>query len=152
MPRDTTTGSRSAGVPGAGRAFAGVIASGCLLLLSLAAWMSPSADGYGTHTQLGLRECSWATMLDRPCPTGGMTTAFAFAAEGSFVASAAAQPFGLLLALGTAIAFWGSLHVALFGSALGHTASGLIRPSVLWIMGGAALAAWAYKFLTWSSA
>lgn len=131
---------------------AGLIASGCLLILSVAAWLSPSPDGHGTHTQLGMRECSWATMLDRPCPTCGMTTAFAFAAEGMFVASAAAQPFGFLLALGTAIAFWGSLHVALFGSAIGQSASGMIRPSVLWIMGGAALAAWAYKIVTWSSA
>lgn len=139
-------------MPRATRAFAGLIASGCFLLLSVAAWLSPSPDGYGTHTQLGVSECSWATMFDVPCPTCGMTTAFAHAAEGSFVASAAAQPFGFLLVLGTAIAFWGSLHVALFGSAIGQTATGMIRPSVMWIMGGAALAAWAYKIVTWSSA
>jgi hypothetical protein len=78
-----------------------------------------------------------------------MTTAFAHAADGSFAASFAAQPMGLILALGTAMVFWGSLHVAIFGSAVGQFAARMVQPTTLWIFGGAAAAAWAYKIVTW---
>ena len=78
-----------------------------------------------------------------------MTTAFAHAVEGSFTASMAAQPMGFVLAIGTAIVFWGALHVAVFGSAVGQFAVQMVRPSTLWIFGGAAAAAWAYKIVTW---
>lgn len=78
-----------------------------------------------------------------------MTTAFAYAAEGSFTASMAAQPMGFMLAMGAATIFWGALHVAVFGSAVGQFAAHMVRPSTLWIFGGAAAAAWAYKIVTW---
>lgn len=128
---------------------AGVLAGACLSLLLVATSLAPSVDGHGTHTQLGLKSCAWASLFDMPCPSCGMTTAFAHAAEGSFTASMAAQPMGFILAIGTAIVFWGALHVALFGSAVGQFAIQMVRPSTLWIFGGAAAAAWAYKIVTW---
>ena len=131
------------------RVLAGVLAGACLSLLILAAWLSPSSDGHGTHTQLGFRPCAWASLSDKPCPSCGMTTAFAYAAEGSFTASMAAQPMGFMLAMGAATIFWGALHVAVFGSAVGQFAAHMVRPSTLWIFGGAAAAAWAYKIVTW---
>jgi len=125
---------------------------GCLGVLGLAAGLRPATDGHGTHEQLGLRACPWITGLDTPCPTCGMTTAFSHAAEAQFVAGFFAQPLGLLMAIATATVFWGALHVALTGSSLGVVASKAIRPRVLWFVGGLALAAWAFKMLTWNPA
>jgi hypothetical protein len=35
-----------------------------------------------THTQLGLPPCNFVVMFDRPCPSCGMTTSFAFLVRG----------------------------------------------------------------------
>lgn len=128
---------------------AGLLAGGCLALLIVAAVLRPASDGHGTHTQLGLRPCTWTMYFDAPCPTCGMTTSFTHAADGAFLDSFLTQPLGFVLALGTSITFWGSLHVAVFGSRLGRYAARLGRPKVFWSLGGAAAAAWAYKILTW---
>lgn len=129
--------------------FAAVIAAGCLAVLGLAAWLRPDAAGHGTHTQLGLPPCTWATALGEPCPTCGMTTSFAFAAHGDLGRSFIAQPFGAVLAIGAAATFWGALHVLLTGSCLGRMAGRMFMPRPLLVLGGAALAAWAYKLVTW---
>lgn len=132
------------------RALCAVGAIGCAALLIVAAMLTPSANGHGTHTQLGLAACDWAAGFGAPCPTCGMTTAFAWAAEGHIVAAAASQPFGLFLALATAAAFWVCLHVALTGSrALTIVSRTALRPRVVWTGALAFLAAWGYKALTW---
>ena len=74
-----------------------------------------------------------------------MTTAFAHAAHGHPVASFRTQPFGALLALAAAGAFWGGLHVAIFGSRLGALGGRLLRPRAVMIAAGLLLAAWGYK-------
>jgi hypothetical protein len=76
-----------------------LLAAGLLGLLGVARWLEPDARGYGTHTQLGLGPCAFAAMTGRPCPTCGMTTAFAWFARGSFGASWRASPAGCLIAL-----------------------------------------------------
>jgi hypothetical protein len=132
------------------RRLGGVLVTvGCGSVLGIAAWLDPSAAGLGTHTQLGLPPCGWAMTLNRPCPTCGMTTAFADAAHARFADAFLAQPFGLLLALGTAAAFWAGLHVALTGSHLGRLCGRMLTPRVLWILAALAAAAWAYKWATW---
>jgi hypothetical protein len=80
-----------------------------------------------------------------------MTTAFACAAHGRFVDAFLAQPFGLLLAIGTAAAFWVGLYVAFTGSHLTRLYGTLLSPRVLWILTALALAAWAYKWVTWNT-
>lgn len=131
------------------RLLAGLLAGACLALLLVASGLAPSADGHGTHTQLGMKPCGWASVFDLPCPSCGMTTSFAHAANGSFSASMVTQPMGFILALSTAAVFWGALHATIFGSAVGQFAVRMIRPTSLWIFGGAAAAAWAYKIVTW---
>lgn len=146
----SSRGSTVQSKPGtAERTLAGVLAVGCLAVLGVAAALSAASDGHGTHTQLGLRPCTWAIYFDAPCPTCGMTTSFSHAADGDFAASFLTQPMGFLLAIGTAVTFWGSAHVAVFGSNLGRYAFRLGGAKVFWSAGGAAAAAWAYKIMTW---
>lgn len=131
------------------RIIAGLTALGAISVLSLAAYLRPASAGYGTHEQLGMLPCTWAAVLDRPCPTCGMTTSFAHAANGSILASFAAQPFGAFLALLTASAFWGGMHVCMTGSRLGRVYTLLLRQRSLWILGALLLGAWLYKLATW---
>lgn len=131
------------------RIFAGLVAVGSLGVLTLASVLTPSASGFGTHEQMGMTACTWAAAFDKPCPTCGMTTAFAHAADGDVLASFAAQPFGAVLALLTATVFWGSLHVAATGSQLGLLAGRMLGSRTLWIAGAMAIAAWGYKIMTW---
>jgi hypothetical protein len=76
-----------------------VSAAVILGLLVLAGKLEPDPSGFGTHTQLGLRPCSFMTTTGRPCPTCGMTTAFAWVARGRFDRSWQANPAGCMFAL-----------------------------------------------------
>lgn len=132
------------------RRIIGVMVSvGALTVLAIAARLAPSSTGAGTHVQLGLFQCGWLSAFGKPCPTCGMTTAFAHAAHAQLPQAFLAQPLGALLALATSAAFWAGLHVAFTGSDLGRVGSNLLRPRVLWTLAAAAAAAWAYKLLVW---
>jgi len=139
-PRRATPGERLA---------AALLAMGCLAVLSVAAWLHADPNGHGTHTQLGLSQCAWAEYFDAPCATCGMTTSFAYAADGSWGASVLTQPFGALLVVLTSVVFWGSLHVSATGSRLGAAVGPLLSMRILMVAAGLFLAAWAYKWWTW---
>jgi len=79
---------------------AGVLAVS-LGVLAVAVWLKPDPAGFGTHEQLGLAPCSMLVLTGYPCPTCGMTTAFACTVRGQWGAAIAAQPGGFVLALGT---------------------------------------------------
>jgi hypothetical protein len=131
------------------RVAAALLAAACLAILSLAAWLKPNAAGHGTHRSLGLPNCGWVVTIGKPCPTCGMTTAFAHAAHRSPVKALTAQPMGALLALMTAGGFWASVHVAVTGSRLGSLVGSMMSARVLWALGALTAAAWAYKLATW---
>lgn len=76
-----------------------------------------------------------------------MTTAFAAAANADPGAALWAQPFGAVLALLTAVFFWGAMHVAVTGSMLARTLDPLLKPRMLVVFTAFFLAAWAYKAL-----
>jgi hypothetical protein len=125
------------------------LAAATLALLLVAAWLRASADGHGTHEQLGLAPCAWTLRWNFPCPTCGMTTAFAHAADGDLAAAAATQPFGAALAVFASVSFWGGLHAGLTGAnpwrlvRPGHaTRTSIIVVSLF-------LAAWVYKMIVW---
>jgi hypothetical protein len=126
------------------RVLAGLVAIGCLAILIVAAWLRPDPSGMGTHRQLGLPDCGWKLATGYPCPTCGMTTAFAHAAGGDLWASAQTQPMGMVLAVLTSAGFWVSLHVALTGSRVGLLAGRLVRPRWLIVAGVLGLASWGY--------
>ncbi len=82
---------------------AAAVLAGCLALLSIAAWLTPSAHGVGTHRQMGYPPCAMPVVFGVPCPTCGMTTAFAHAVRGELFSAFHAQPAGLLIALATMV-------------------------------------------------
>jgi hypothetical protein len=128
---------------------AALLAAATLAVLVVAAWLRPSAHGHGTHTALGLPTCQWVALANKPCPTCGMTTAFAHAADARPAASFLTQPLGALLALITAAVFWGALHAALTGTAAPSLFARLVSKWPLIALALAALAAWVYKIATW---
>lgn len=73
----------------------------CVAILALAAWLTPAERGYGTHRQLGFGKCGMLVTTGLPCPTCGMTTAFAYTVRGRLFRAFMAQPTGLVLALAT---------------------------------------------------
>lgn len=100
----------------AGRLFAGAIGFGCLAVLILAASLTPSAKGLGTHAEdLHLPDCTFLQNTHLPCPSCGMTTSFAWFARGNLVASAYVQPMGMILAIMAAAAAWGGSYIAITG-------------------------------------
>lgn len=66
-------------------------------VLAVAHFLHPSANGMGTHVQLGLPPCRFLALTGLPCPSCGLTTSFAFAAHLQFRQALVASPFGLLL-------------------------------------------------------
>jgi hypothetical protein len=74
-------------------------AIGLMGLLGLARTLKPDPRGFGTHTQLGLPPCTFATSTGRLCPTCGMTTAIAWFSRGRLDRSWHANPAGCVVAL-----------------------------------------------------
>lgn len=65
-------------------------------VLVIAATLTPSPRGVGTHQQLGLPPCLFLKLTGLPCPSCGLTTSFAHAARLHFYEALVTQPFGLL--------------------------------------------------------
>jgi len=131
------------------RAFASGVAMACAALLAVAAVVSPSSQGLGTHEQLNLPQCGWITVMDVPCVTCGMTTAFAHAVRGSFLQSILAQPMGFVLALATAMTLLLALHVAITGSQVTRLLGRLYRPRFIWLLVAFAAASWVFKIVVY---
>lgn len=144
-PAETVTGPFPARATAAQRVLALVVAMGALAMLAVGATLRPDPRGLETHTQLGLWPCGWYLATGYPCPTCGMTTAVSATTRGQYALGFRTQPFGALLAVIAAVAFWGGLHVAVFGSRLAVTGDRLFRPRVMLWLGAVFVAAWLYK-------
>jgi len=83
--------------PIATRVLSGVLAVGTGAILGIARWLTPSPLGHGTHTQLGLGQCTFLTLTGYPCPMCGMTTTFALFAHFRWISAFLNQPFGTVL-------------------------------------------------------
>ncbi len=121
------------------------VAVAAAAVLGLATWLEPSSAGLGTHEQLAMPACGWITLMDVPCPTCGMTTAFAHAANGNMLASFLAQPLGAVLALATAIALVVGLYTAATGSRVAVMFTRLWGRRGGWVLGLGLMGAWLYK-------
>lgn len=87
----------------------------CAALLAVSVWLKPDPHGMGTHQQLGLQPCGMLIMTGYPCPTCGMTTAYAHTVRGHLVSAVHAQVSGFILALATAAVAAGSLFALVRG-------------------------------------
>lgn len=112
----------------------------------------PDPSGLGTHRQLGLAECPTLARSGRPCPTCGMTTAFAHLADGSLAKAWSVQPtavFIALLAAGAAI--WAAAS-AWRGRSIGFTSG---DAALAWWACGSffiAMTSWAIRWQQWAEA
>jgi len=105
-PTDNTEATRPVERPRADadprrRLYAALVLLACGAVLAVAAWLKPDPRGYGSHQQLGFGKCGMLITTGLPCPTCGMTTAFAYAVRGRIVSAFLAQPAGLVFALAT---------------------------------------------------
>jgi hypothetical protein len=132
---------------GSTRLTSAIIALAATGLLVVAWVLQPSADGLGTHRQLGLPACGWIASADLPCPTCGMTTAFSHAAHGDLLSSFRAQPLGMMLALGTAIVAVAGAWTACTSSMLAPFLGAMLGPRLGWTLGILLLVAWGWKIL-----
>jgi hypothetical protein len=79
-----------------------VLFAGPMAVLITAAMLTPSAEGHGTHTQLGLPPCGFLVYTGYPCPGCGLTTSFSHMIRLQVGGAFHANPFGILLFLCTA--------------------------------------------------
>ncbi len=81
-----------------------------LATISVAAFLEPNVAGHGTHTQIGFPPCPWQSVYARPCPTCGMTTAWAAMLNGDFALAIRAHLFG------PAVFLWFAVGSIYYGS------------------------------------
>ncbi len=131
--------------PGAARGWAAVVLAACLGVLGVAGWLEPDPRGYGTHARLVGHECPLPQTLGLPCPSCGMTTAFALTVRGRWLSALGAQPAGFALCLAV---------MAAAGVAAGTVVSGkvwhanwyrLTPGRLALVVLGLLLAGWGYK-------
>jgi hypothetical protein len=125
-------------------------AAGVALLgmLAVAAVLKPSPRRRGTHEQLGLPPCTFSVLFGRPCPTCGMTTAWAHLVRGQWYEAGRANLGGTLLGLLAMVAAPWLLASAARGNWFGVAPSGR---GVAWITFAVlviTLIDWAVRLLT----
>jgi hypothetical protein len=121
-------------------------AAACIaLVLLLSLCLKPDPRGLGTHEQLWLRPCNFHAQFGLPCPTCGMTTAFAHMARGQFADAFIAQPMGALAFVVCIILLPATLAASVSGANLLKIAARLPRKPLLWTLGALFLLAWIFK-------
>lgn len=133
--------------PVGGRLYAAGVAAAALAVLITAASLSPDGRNIGTHRQLGLPPCGFLSMTSLPCPTCGMTTAFAYTVRGQVLSAVRAQAGGFLLAIATAgvalLAGW----TALTGRRIAPNWYRINPTRLIWLIALGMMAAWALKIV-----
>lgn len=116
----------------------------CAVVIGLAAWLTPSPAGYGTHQQLGLPACSFLWRTGYPCPSCGLTSSFAAMAHGRIVEALRDHPFGPFLVLALAAVGLCGLAELVGGR---DVLIRLLRPGAWWAVAAFAglLAGWGIK-------
>ena len=131
--------------PTGARIIAAIMFSGCIALVGVGIWLEPDPAGLGTHEQFGLPPCTMVMLVGYPCPTCGMTTAFAHAVRGELFSAFQAQPAGLAFALATIVAGGVSLSVLLTGRVWAVNWYRVPQSRVVLAVALIILAGWGYK-------
>ncbi len=116
----------------------------------IAAQVTPSPSGYGTHRQLGYPACLMLILTGHPCPTCGMTTAFAYTVRGQFFSAFHAQPAGFVFALGLFVCALCCVRVVLTGH-YGFIKFRVHPGRLALLVVAIVLFGWIYKFITFSA-
>ena len=118
------------------------------MLLATAAWLKPSPLRHGTHQQLGLPPCTFWVLFGRPCPTCGMTTAWAHLVRGQVIGALRANVGGTLLAVVAVIAMPWLLGAAARGRWLGMAPNGAVAACISTTILLVILIDWLVRLLT----
>jgi hypothetical protein len=70
---------------------------GLSVILAIASFLTPATQGFGTHRQLGLPDCSMVSMFGIRCPGCGMTTSWAHFMHGNIEGALNANVGGTML-------------------------------------------------------
>jgi len=129
------------------RGYAAALAAAAISLLVVAAFLHPEGRQMGTHQQLRIPPCGFVTLTGLPCPTCGMTTAFAYTVRGHFIQAMRAQLAGFLLALGVMLTAVFSLVSIVTGRRPALNWYRLRPESLIWWGLALLVAAWALKIV-----
>jgi hypothetical protein len=127
-----------------------LLAGGAGSVLAIARWLDPSPVGHGTHTQLGLTDCTFYVLSGVPCPMCGATTTFALMTDLHILDGVLNQPFAAVLWLLTVVGFAIALAEALVPTGRWRRLASWIAPveqrlAVLFLV--FMITAWAYKIM-----
>jgi hypothetical protein len=111
--------------------------------LVIAAGLSPSPNGYGTHLQLGMSPCAFLAATGRRCPACGMTTAFAHMIRGQVTDALHANALGALLFLGDVAGAAAAVAAAVMGASVAEAIHVVRRSHLIELM--------ALAVLTWTA-
>ena len=109
------------------------IGGGLALMFATAAVLTPDSRGHGTHEQLGLPPCTFATLVGVPCPTCGMTTSWCHLMHGHGIAAMRTHASGTLLGLAAMVACVWTMAFAATGKTY------IVPPrerTLFWVAGG----------------
>jgi hypothetical protein len=132
----------------AARCFALLAGLALVALLAVALWLTPNEQGFGTHQQLGLPECSVLRAFNVRCPACGMTTSWAYTVRGQLWRAAAANCGGMLLAIAAILLAPWLLASAVRGRWLGGAPSGTVALTLALCVAGVTLLDWSVRLLT----
>lgn len=114
-------------------------------VMGVAAILKPDARGLGTHCQLGFPPCALMLIAGIPCPTCGMTTAFAHTVRGQWLSALRAQPFGFLLAIGLLLLAGTCVYIVGTGRRVEINWYRLPPPRLAIVITALFLCAWGFK-------
>lgn len=123
------------------------MALGLASVLILAFLLEPDPRGLGTHERLMLRPCNFYEATGLPCPSCGMTTAFASMAHGQIGRAFLAQPLGALGFVICLVLLPIALGAAISGKNLFGVFAGLPWYRLSWALGVLFVAAWVFKIV-----
>ncbi len=124
------------------------VAVGLLGVLLLSRWLQPDPRGFGTHEQLYLQPCNFHALTGLPCPSCGMTTAFAHMARGEVLQAFKAQPMGALLFVSSVLLLPISLWETFRGKFFFEKFLRLPWGRLSWVLAALFALSWIYKLLT----
>ncbi len=125
------------------RVILGIVAAVGIGLLAVAIYLQPDPRGYGTHEQLFLLPCGFYKVTRLPCPTCGMTTAYANMVRFRVGPALRAQPFGALLCVLSTLGGLAALFCLASGIPVVHRIEAM---RMRWPMTGLAIAFFASWF------